>query len=251
MRTPPLQSVDTAPEMPSLIRIPAGWCWIGSENHFAWEGPRHRVFIDGFEIARTSVSRREYQRFLQATSHEEPRDWGLECFADPEQPVVGVNWFDAMAYCRWLSETTGEVYRLPSEAEWEKACKGGDDNRQYAWGSEAPDSMERYRRDWAAPQRTLEGQPNGFGLLHMGDNVHEWCLDWYSGDYYALSPRCNPAGPESGTRRVSRGGSWRHRVKASRAAHRSSLPPSYRYTDYGFRIVRELRANAASRQALT
>jgi formylglycine-generating enzyme required for sulfatase activity len=74
----------------------------------------------------------------------------------------------------------------------------------------------------------------------MGDNVHEWCTDWFDPDYYAHSPEADPAGPESGTRRVSRGGSWRHVVKASRNAHRSSLPPQFRYTDYGFRLVSSL-----------
>jgi hypothetical protein len=73
----------------------------------------------------------------------------------------------------------------------------------------------------------------------MGDNVHEWCLDWYDPQYYEASPEMNPTGPLSGARRVSRGGSWRHRVKASRNAHRSSLPPEFRYTDYGFRLVRD------------
>ena len=84
-----------------------------------------------------------------------------------------------------------------------------------------------------------EGPANGYGLFNMGDNVHEWCLDWYGENYYPVSPEINPLGPENGTRRVSRGGSWRHQIKASRAAHRSSLPPSYRYTDYGFRLVKE------------
>jgi formylglycine-generating enzyme required for sulfatase activity len=72
----------------------------------------------------------------------------------------------------------------------------------------------------------------------MGENVHEWCMDWFAADYYANSPEENPVGPLEGTRRVSRGGSWRHQIKGSRSAHRSSLPPEFRYEDYGFRIVR-------------
>jgi formylglycine-generating enzyme required for sulfatase activity len=95
-----------------------------------------------------------------------------------------------------------------------------------------------------------EVSPNPFGLFNMEDNVHEWCLDWYAPDYYAGAPVRNPTGPRSGHRRVSRGGSWRHAVKASRAAHRTSLPPGYRYTDYGFRIARSVPdAGAAGRQA--
>jgi sulfatase modifying factor 1 len=222
-----------------MIRIPAGWCWIGSEGRYAWESPRHRVFIDEFEMAPAAVRRREYARFLSEVPREEPRDWNLPALADPDQPVVGVNWFDATAYCEWLSQSTGESYRLPSEAEWEKACRGGNDDLEYAWGNEPPESLERYQGEWRGPRRVTEGFANGYGLFHMGDNVHEWCLDWYGADYYAISPERNPTGPESGTRRASRGGSWRHLVKGTRAAHRSSLPPAFRYADYGFRVVRD------------
>lgn len=197
------------------------------------------MFIDEFEISTTTVRRCEYALFLGETSNEEPRDWSLPVFADPDQPVVGVNWLDATAYCKWLSQTSGESWRLPSEAEWEKACRGGSDDIEYAWGNEPPESLARYQCVWLGPQRVAEGAPNGFGLFHMGDNVHEWCLDWYSPDYYAVSPERNPTGPESGTRRASRGGSWRHLVKGTRAAHRSSLPPGFRYADYGFRVVKD------------
>jgi len=221
-----------------MISIPSGWSWIGSEGHFAWESPRHRVFIDAFEIAETTVRRSEYAVFLRQTGREEPRDWALPAFTDPEQPVVGVSWFDATGYCEWLSITTGHSYRLPYEAEWEKACRGGHDDFEYAWGNEKPESLERYRCAWPSPQRVFEGGANGYGLFHMGDNVHEWCLDWYDAGYYAISPECNPHGPPGGMRRASRGGSWRHLVKGTRAAHRSSLPPEFRYTDYGFRVVR-------------
>ncbi len=221
-----------------MIRIPSGWCWIGSSGYFAWESPRHRVFVDEFEISPTTVRRCEYAAFLRETQHEQPRDWTLPAFADSELPVVGVNWFDALAYCQWLSQQSGVFHRLPYEAEWEKACRGGNDDFEYAWGNESPAELERYCGDWPGPQRSAEGCANGYGLFHMGDNVHEWCLDWFDPGYYALSPERNPCGPLSGTRRASRGGSWRHLVKATRAAHRSSLPPQFRYTDYGFRIVR-------------
>jgi len=88
-------------------------------NHYSWEQPRHRVWIDTFEIARTPITRFEYSKFLAGRSHPEPRDWHDPSFADAAQPVVGVNWFDATAYCDWLARTThDEQYRLPSEAEW-------------------------------------------------------------------------------------------------------------------------------------
>jgi formylglycine-generating enzyme required for sulfatase activity len=220
-----------------MVSIPEGWFWMGSENRYTWESPRHRVWLDAFTIAATSVTRGQYAQFLSATGHPEPAGWRDPSFRDNDQPVVGVTWFAAVAYCEWLSEIRGEACRLPTEAEWEKACRGGADT-EYAWGGAEPGTIDYFSGQWNAPRRVAEWRPNGYGLFNMGDNVHEWCSDWYGPDYYSASPVRNPAGPENGTRRVSRGGSWRHQIKASRAAHRSSLPPAYAYTDYGFRVVR-------------
>jgi formylglycine-generating enzyme required for sulfatase activity len=225
-------------ELPRFVTIPAAWFWMGSEGRYGWESPRHKVFLDAFEMSTTAVTRSEYARFLSETNHPEPKDWRNPYFGDPRQPVVGVNWPDAVDYCEWLSSTAGERYRLPTEAEWEKACRGGRDDAEYAWGNDDPESLDYFKGIWTGPRRVGEWRANGFGLFNMGENVHEWCSDWYAADYYGKSPDHNPPGPDSGTRRVSRGGSWRHLVKASRAAHRSSLPPEYRYTDYGFRLVR-------------
>ncbi len=211
---------------------------MGSEGHFRWEAPRHRVWVDEFEIAVTTTTRSAYAIFLSESARPEPAGWNEPRFSDPNQPVVGVSWFDAVAYCLWLSEKLGQTYRLPTEAEWEKACRGGLEQADYAWGNTPPESIDYFSGNWNAPRPVGQWRPNGYGLFNMGDNVHEWCLDWYSDDYYAFSPDRNPSGPADGFRRVSRGGSWRHATKASRAAHRSSLPPDYRYTDYGFRIVR-------------
>ena len=222
-----------------MVLIPSGWFWMGSDNHYRWESPRHRVWLDAFEIARCSVTRWEYSFFLSETAYPEPAGWRDPSFVEADQPVVGVSWFAAISYCEWLSKLQSGTFRLPAEAEWEKACRGGLDGAEYAWGNEPPDGIEYFRGEWKAPKRVGQGPPNGYGLFNIGDNVHEWCLDWYADTYYASSPERNPAGPETGTRRVSRGGSWRHQIKASRAAHRSSLPPDYQYTDYGFRIIRE------------
>jgi formylglycine-generating enzyme required for sulfatase activity len=189
-------------------------------------------------MACATVTRSEYTEFLAETRHIEPAGWRDPNLSSPDQPVVGVNWFDAVSYCEWLSRALGEACRLPAEADWEKACRGGLEFCEYAWGNDPPESLEYFRGEWKAPRPAGRFPSNGYGLMNMGDNVHEWCLDWYGEDYYHVSPERNPRGPETGTRRVSRGGSWRHQIKASRAAHRSSLPPEYRYTDYGFRIVR-------------
>jgi len=222
-----------------MVLIPEGWFWMGSENHYRWESPRHKVRLDEFEIAPTAVIRREYTEFLKDTAHAKPGGWDEPAFSRPDQPVIGISWFDAVAYCEWLSKSRGEKYRLPTEAEWEKACRGGIENCEYAWGNDPPEAIEYFRGEWTGPRAVAQWRPNGYGLFNMGDNVHEWCLDWYSEEYYAQSPEQNPAGPENGTRRVSRGGSWRHQIKGSRAAHRSSLPPQYAYTDYGFRVIRD------------
>ena len=221
--------------------IPEGWFWMGSDSRFRWEKPRHHVWLDEFEISIISVTRREYAEFLAGTAYAEPAGWRDASLKGEEKPVVGVTWFAALAYCEWLSKRDGNTYRLPTEAEWEKACRGGLENAEYAWGEESPDVIEYFQSEWNGPRPVAQWRANGYGLFNMGDNVHEWCADWYSEDYYELSPVRNPTGPEAGTRRVSRGGSWRHQIKASRAAHRSSLPPGYGYTDYGFRLVRESR----------
>jgi len=221
-----------------MIRIPEGSFWMGSTDRFPWESPRHEVYLSAFEISPTTVARREYANFINDTSHQEPAGWHDPAFSNPDQPVVGVNWFDAVAYCEWLTRAKGEFVRLPTEAEWEKACRGGLEDKEYAWGDEPPSDFDYFRGDWSGPRVAGAWPANRFGLMNMGDNVHEWCLDWYSENYYEVSPAENPTGPLEGMRRISRGGSWRHQIKASRCAHRSSLPPAMRYTDYGFRIVR-------------
>jgi iron(II)-dependent oxidoreductase len=229
-----------------MVLLPQGWFWMGSENFYPWESPRHRVWLDAFEIAGTAVTRREYGQFLLETGHAEPAGWQEPRFGLPDQPVVGVNWFSAVAYCDWLSDKENAVYRLPTEAEWEKACRGGLYDNDFAWGNELPDKIPYFSGLWDRPRPVAGWRPNGYGLFNMGDNVHEWCQDWYAENYYATSPERNPAGPETGTRRVSRGGSWRHQIKASRAAHRSSLPPQFGYTDYGFRVVRGIQDDVAT-----
>src|SRR5262245_48689331 len=99
----------------SFARIPAGWYWMGSDGRYVWESPRHRVWIDDFEIACTSVTRREYAAFLSDTGHSEPAGWCDPIFSDDDQPVVGVTWFAAVGYCQWLTKVRSEWYRLPTE----------------------------------------------------------------------------------------------------------------------------------------
>src|SRR3954451_4567019 len=110
---------------PFRILIAAGWFFMGSDVGQSGESPVHRVWLDSFAMAATQVTVEEYARFLNATSSEPPPFWGDPNFSHPLQPVVAVSWFDALAYCAWLSSMTGSHYRLPTEAEWERAARGG------------------------------------------------------------------------------------------------------------------------------
>jgi len=212
-------------------------CDAGAEN----ERPVHSVRVDGFGLGRIATTNRLYHLFLQETTHQSPHCWGDPRFNHPDQPVTGVSWFDAVAYCEWLSASTGRTYRLPTEAEWERAARGGLEGRLYTWGDEPPQQQPGYSELWLnGPEPSGRRPPNGFGLHDISENVHEWCSDWYDGRYYETSPLMNPQGPVSGTRRTSRGGSWRHQIKITRVAARSSIPPEFRYSDYGFRCAMSL-----------
>jgi sulfatase modifying factor 1 len=213
---------------------------MGSEDGEDNERPIHRVWVDAFALGAWQVTNAEYARFLESAGQPPPPFWNEPEFEDPEQPVVGVSWLDAVSYCEWLSGTTGLRSRLPTEAEWECAARGGAEGKRYPWGDEPPESRPEYHSLWLrGPEPVARRAPNAFGLYDLCENVHEWCSDWYGADYYRDSPERNPRGPEAGTRRVSRGGSWRHRIKISRCAARSSIPPELRYADYGFRVACE------------
>lgn len=225
--------------LPRMVRIPGGHFWMGCATGRADEQPVHRVQVDPFSMGATTVTNQEYLQFVQETGRQMPVPFGELRFSHPRQPVVAVTWFEAVAYCDWLTRTTGQPFRLPTEAEWEWAIRAGAEGRLYAWGDEIPATFEFYRTGWRdeRPHPVAQGKPNAYGLYDLGDNVHEWCLDWYDPDYYARSPFRNPANLQSSGRRASRGGSWRHQIKASRCAARSSLSPNFAYTDYGFRVV--------------
>jgi sulfatase modifying factor 1 len=228
-------------EEPRLVVIPAGWFWMGSESGQENERPVHRVWIDSFYLAACQVTNAEYDRFLNATASDVPPLWNDPNFNHPEQPVVAISWFDAVTYSEWLSAIGGRKYRLPTEAEWERAARGGVEGNLFPWGDGPAESLSNYAQRWkTGPEPVARCAPNGFGLYDICQNVHEWCSDWYQPDYYANSLERNPRGPEAGERRASRGGSWRHHIKVTRCAARSSIPPQFRYADYGFRLAADL-----------
>ena len=224
---------------PELVHIPAGNFLMGSDEGREDELPLHQVWVDAFAMGKYPVTNREYACFLEATTHGTPPRWNDPRFNHPHQPVVAVSWFDAVAYCTWLSQETEKPYRLPTEAEWERAARGGVEGWRYPWGNDLPDWMNPYGRGDRLETPDVVGQdpPNAYGLHNMGDLVHVWCADWYAPDYYQRSPTRNPQGPSAGIRRASRGGSWRHRIRVTRCTARSSLPPDRTFTDYGFRVA--------------
>jgi formylglycine-generating enzyme required for sulfatase activity len=228
-----VSSVATPPEW---IDVPAGTFWMGGGPR-AEENPRHRVNVSAFRLARTQVTRAEYQRFLDATGHQPPPFWDEPRFAAPRLPAVGPSWDDALAFCRWLAAEIGEDVGLPTEAEWERAAKA-DRDVLYPWGDEGPESVPDYATRWLDGPEAVDryASRHPWGFLGLGENVHEWCADWFDASYYEVSPETDPGGPAEGRRRASRGGSWRHDVKVTRCAARSSIPPTMRYADYGFRL---------------
>jgi formylglycine-generating enzyme required for sulfatase activity len=216
---------------------------MGSDGGQENERPVHRVWVDRFGLGKYPVTNREYKLFVEETRRTAPPFWSDPKFLDPSQPVVGVTWDDAAAYCEWLSARTGSEFRLPTEAEWERGARGGLEDSVYPWGDEPP-----WQRNFSGcdpntggPARVGINEANGFGLYDMSEGVHEWCSDYYDYNYYRYSPERNPQGAASSERRASRGGSWRHKIKFSRCAARSSLPPAFKYVDYGFRVALTLR----------
>ena len=236
-----LAAIRIATNEPVMLRVPEGWFLMGCETGRDDEKPVHRVWIDSFELGAYQITNAEYARFLAATRHPEPPSWNDSTFSSPDLPVVAVSWNDAQNYCEWLTGSSGRPFRLPTEAEWERAARGGIEGALYSWGNDLPEQLPDYATRWKnGPEPVGLYSPSPYGFYNIGDNVHEWCADWYSAGYYAGSPERSPVGPANGIRRSSRGGSWRHHIKVSRVAARSSIPPEFKYTDYGFRVARSL-----------
>ena len=227
-------------ELVELCDIPEGWFMMGDEGGRPDERPQHRVWTRAIKMARLPVTNAGYARFLAATGHPEPRYWNDARFNNPDQPVVAISWFDAQDYCAWLTERAGRPFRLPSEAEWERVARGGTEGASYPWGDDPcgwSDDKRLTAQRQPLPYPVGQSKPNGFGVLDMGYNIHEWCSDWYHPAYYADAPAHDPRGPVEGSRRASRGGAWRHQIQVCRNAARSSLDPTFQYNDYGFRVV--------------
>jgi len=216
-----------------MVLVPAGEFWMGSDDGSDDEKPRHHVDLDAYYIDRYEITNGLYQRFMEATNRAVPRFWSDSHLNGASQPVVGVSWYDAERYCRWVGK------RLATEAEWEKAARG-DDGRTYPWGEQWDSSRansKESQRNKPAPVGSYPSGVSPYGAHDMAGNVWEWVTDWYAKDYYERSPRRNPRGPETGAWKVLRGGSWGYLPSLLRTTSRLSIMPDLRNTVIGFRCA--------------
>ncbi len=234
-----------------MVRIPAGSFMMGSNDGESDEKPVHQVSVDEFYMDKYEMTVAQYQKFLAANSSQtKPDNWN-EQLQNSNWPVVYVTWNDAVAYCEWLSRQRGKRVRLPTEAEWEYAARGGLSGKKYPWGDDISAAKANYdasgnrQLDWENAKRYLRDvgsyAANNYGLYDTAGNVWEWCSDWYSSDYYQASPSRNPKGPTSGTSRVLRGGSWDNYPHNLRCAYRNGDEPTFRYNSVGVRCAQDVR----------
>ena len=257
--------------VPAFALIPAGPFVMGSDEGPAEERPAHTVHLDEFAIGVQLVTNAEYGRFVQEAGYRAPavddlplvvraggeeREREFRAASAPyawrsalppadrlDHPVTLVRWDDAAAYCRWLSHVLERTVRLPSEAEWERAARGGLEQKPYPWGDGLSperanflDVPDRRARAGTTPCRRFA--PNGYGLFDAAGNAWEWVHDWYDPGYYVVSPDKNPVGPPEGQSRIVRGGGW---VTAEPAmltcSHRHEVPPDTYSYGIGFRVA--------------
>ena len=199
------------------------------------ETPSHKVKLNSFYIAKYETTFEEYDAFCEATGRSKPNDKG---WGRGKRPAINVSWNDAVAYCQWLSKKTGQKYRLPTEAEWEFAARGGNKSRQYKYaGSNNIANVAWYNDNGSRQTHTVgQKQANELDLYDMSGNVGEWCSDWY--EAYSNRTQNNPKGARKGTERVLRGGSWLGIHKRCRVSDRLKDVPNDRFYDFGFRIAR-------------
>jgi formylglycine-generating enzyme required for sulfatase activity len=234
----PIEREDSDLGDPSdMMLIPGGEFMMGSDTDGDHK-PAHRVKLGSFYIDAHEVTNAEYFEFCQATGHRLPEFWGIEARRSgpdyPHHPVVGVSWQDAADYARWRGK------RLPTEAEWEYAARGGLASLNYP-GSDTlnPRDANYTESDFGHTVEVGSYPPNGYGLHDMSGNVFEWVADRYGADYYSRSPLSNPRGPDTGRFRVIRGGGWHSGSFCNRTYYRNALPPQWVDFAVGFRCARD------------
>ena len=226
-----------AQSYPEMIPVEGGTFTLGDTEMEgeANEQPTHQVTLKAFSIAKTETTVAQWRTFCNATGRQMPEtpSWGWI----NTHPIVYVSWQEAVDYCDWLSDKTGELYRLPTEAEWEYAARGGNKSKGFKYsGAQSIDAV-----GWFTTNSNNQTQPvgikrpNELGIYDMSGNAWEWCKDWYGP--YAAEAQTNPRGPATGSYRVLRGGSWGNSASSCRVTFRSSRDPSYRINHLGFRVV--------------
>ena len=226
---------------PVMVEIPEGFFKMGTDGGNAGEAPRHEVFLPRYEIALYPVTNRHYESFLAVhPARAIPLHWdGPSAPGDrADHPVVNINWDEATAYAGWLGQQLDRAFRLPTEAEWENAARGGD-GRAYPWGTDFDAGRCNVRGHGPGTTTAVDRYPGGTrpcGAMDMAGNVAEWCSDWHRQGYASERGR-NPLGPSTGEHRVVRGGSWRYSVDAARCAARYWSPPEHRRDNTGFRLA--------------
>jgi formylglycine-generating enzyme required for sulfatase activity len=259
--------VDPRIKADSMVLVKEGKFMRGSREDDADaynnEKPQREIYLDDFWIGKYPVTNEEFKEFIDDGGYgkdwkdmwsEEGWRWREENeFSEPEYwhdrkwngqnfPVVGISWFEAEAYANWLSERTGHLYRLPTEAEWEKSVRGTMGSK-YPWGDEFDKNLCNSSESGLHRTCPVGIYPEGkspYGCFDMAGNVWEWCSDWYNTDYYANSPDRNPKGPPVGAIRVLRGGGWSSLARLCRSAIRCHYFPRDRHRALGFRILQEL-----------
>jgi len=243
-----------------FVPVPGG-CFLmgnGFSDGYHLENPVHEVCLDSFSIARFDVTVADFRRFTAATGYRSEAEQGDGCYVydgslwrkdpaahwrapgfkqDDSHPVVCVSWNDAAAYAGWLSATEQLNYRLPTEAQWEYAARGGGRIERYAGGNDV-DAVAWYSANAAGSTHPVgQKKGNALGLYDMSGNVWQWTADWYDARYYRDSPKDNPRGAANGTKRVFRGGSWFYDARGVRVSYRDFAVPTYRSSYLGFRLL--------------
>lgn len=224
-----------------MVTIPGGTFIMGKESESGANfSPAHLVEITAFHMDQYKVTNQEYAEFCTATGHRLPEFWNVDVFRCgedyPTYPVVGISWYDASKYAQWAGK------RLPTEAEWEYAARGGLAGKEYPngdnWDKKTPVNQPGSWVNWIEPVGQFE--PNGFGLHDIAGNAWEWTADRYAGDYYAHSPKTDPPGPEKGTSRVIRSGSWHSGPGCKKVYYRKGMSANWVDFAIGFRCVKDV-----------
>jgi len=225
-----IAGVLLAQPVPETVHIPAGPFRMGSAEGATWEKPVHQVMVSEFSIGKRPVTFAEFRAFRPAHPNPPNVEPAVNVSA---QPVTGVSWEDAQAYCHWLSQKTGKPFRLPTEAEWEKAIRGGLDGKPYPWGDQPPVPADKA----GDAGYIISERANPWGIFAGIYGAWEWVADGYSADYYRNSPDTDPQGPEGARYRVLRGGGYRSDLNSVRCANRGSARPSTTSEVVTFRVA--------------